>query len=45
MARKGNVRDLITYEKIFIEESSISIISKRLSWKKQTQFRQKKLLA
>jgi len=32
--QKGiNVRDLITYEKIFIEEKSISKISERLLWK------------
>ena len=29
-----NVKDIITYEKIFIEEKSIEEISKRLSWKK-----------
>ena len=33
--QKGiNVRDIITYEKIFIEEKSISKISERLLWKK-----------
>ena len=32
--QKGiNVRDIITYEKIFIEEKSISKISERLLWK------------
>ena len=32
--QKGiNVRDLITYDKIFIEQKSISEISKRLLWK------------
>ena len=29
-----NVKDLINYEKIFIEQNSIQQISKRLSWKK-----------
>ncbi len=29
-----NVKDLITYDKIFIEEKCIDQISKRLSWKK-----------
>ena len=33
--QKGiNVKDLISYDKIFIEENSISEITKRLSWKK-----------
>jgi len=32
--QKGiNVKDIITYDKIFIEEKSINEISKRLSWK------------
>ena len=32
--QKGiNVKDLITYDKIFIEEKSINEITKRLSWK------------
>ena len=32
--QKGiNVKDLISYDKIFIEENSISEITKRLSWK------------
>ena len=32
--QKGiNVKDLITYDKIFIEQKSISEISKRLLWK------------
>ena len=35
LSDKGlNVRDLILYEKIFIEENSIPQISKRLSWKR-----------
>ena len=29
-----NVRDLISYDKIFIEKNSIDEITKRLSWKK-----------
>ena len=34
--QKGiNVRDLITYDKIFIEEKSINEITKRLLWKKR----------
>jgi len=34
LSHKGiNVKDIISYEKIFIEEKSISKISERLSWK------------
>ena len=36
LSQKGlNVKDLISYEKIFIEEKSVEKISKRLSWKKK----------
>ena len=36
LSDKGlNVRDLILYDKIFIEKKSVEQISKRLSWKKQ----------
>ena len=35
--QKGiNVKDLITYDKIFIEQKSIDEITKRLSWKIKT---------
>ena len=35
LSQKGiNVKDLITFDKIFIEKKSINEISKRLSWKK-----------
>ena len=35
LSHKGiNVKDIISYEKIFIEEKSINKISERLSWKK-----------
>ena len=35
LSQKGlNVKDLISYEKVFIEEKSIEKISKRLTWKK-----------
>ena len=35
LSHKGiNVKDIITYDKIFIEEKSINKISERLSWKK-----------
>ena len=35
LCHKGiNVKDLITHEKIFIEEKSVEKISKRLSWEK-----------
>ena len=37
LSQKGiNVKDLITFDKIFIEKKSISEISKRLSWKTKT---------
>ena len=42
--QKGiNVKDLITFDKIFIEQKSINEITKRLSWKIQL-FHQKKLM-
>ena len=31
---KINVKDIISYDKIFIEEKSVNKISERLSWKK-----------
>ena len=34
-----NVKDLISYEKIFIEEKSLAQISNRLLWKNSNQFR------
>ena len=35
LSHKGiNVKDIISYDKIFIEEKSINKISERLSWKK-----------
>ena len=35
LSHKGiNVKDIISYDKIFIEEKSISKITERLSWKK-----------
>ncbi len=41
-----NVRDLIKYDKIFIEEKSLEEITKRLSWKKTiTIFQMKKCIA
>lgn len=40
LSYKGiNVKDLISYEKIFIEEKSLAQISKRLLWKNSKQFR------
>ena len=42
--QKGiNVKDLITYDKIFIEQKSVNEITKRLSWKLKI-FLQKKLM-
>ena len=38
LSQKGiNVKDLISYDKIFIEQKSINEITKRLSWKKETK--------
>ena len=35
LSQKGiNVKDVITFDKIFIEQKSIDELTKRLSWKK-----------
>ena len=33
-----NVKDIVTYDKIFIEEKSVNEITKRLSWRVTTIF-------
>ena len=40
-----NVKDIVTYDKIFIEEKSVNEITKRLSWKLTTIFQLAKLIA